>query len=282
MILACPSCDSRYDVTGYAAGQRFRCRCGTITELAAPSAQAGLLACPRCGAGVAPHHKHCDFCQAELLLKACPRCLSRVFHGHKHCPECGSSIDHAAHGDARADAPCPRCDQPLHARLVGDIVIDECRGCAGVFLDRTAVERVVTDRRQARADALLGALTRSDAPPTAADPKRMYVKCPTCKAVMNRKQFALGARTIVDVCRTHGTFFDAGELPRIIDFVQRGGLEQAERQEIDRLREQAKRELQSAQFAAIVDARVSSQANGGAHRSSSADVVMGLLAALFR
>lgn len=279
MILACASCDSRYDVTGYEVGQRFRCRCGAVTTLEAPRSEAGLLACPRCGAGVAPTHAHCDFCRSELLLKACPRCLSRVFHGHKHCPECGSQLDHAAHGDAHTDAPCPRCDAPLAPRAVGDIVIDECRACHGVFLDRTAVERVVTDRRQARAEALLGALPRGEAPVAS---QRMYVKCPLCKTVMNRKQFALGARTIVDVCRAHGTFFDAGELPRIIDFVMQGGLEQAERLEIERMRDEVKRERQSAQYAAIVDARVSSQAGSGAYRSSSADAVVRLLASLLR
>ena len=246
MILACPSCDNRYDVTGYEVGQRFRCRCGTVTTLAAPSDQAGLLACPRCGAGVSPTAHACAYCQSELLLKACPRCLSRVFHGHKHCPECGAGIEHAAAGQARGDAECPRCTQPLRARLVGDLVIDECGGCQGVFLDRVAVDRIVTDRRQARADTLLGVLGKPTVQPQTG---RLYVKCPTCTKLMNRRQFALGAGIIVDVCREHGTFFDAGELPRIIEFVMRGGLEQAEKIEIERLRSRAKREMQEAREA---------------------------------
>ena len=65
---------------------------------------------------------------AELLLKACPRCLSRVFHGHKHCPDCGAQIDHAAHGEARADAPCPRCDQPLHSSTSTSPTMRPCSG----------------------------------------------------------------------------------------------------------------------------------------------------------
>ncbi|MEZ4403097.1 MAG: zf-TFIIB domain-containing protein [Kofleriaceae bacterium] len=281
MILACTGCDSRYDVSGYPAGQQFRCRCGTVTSLARARAEAGLLACPRCGAGVSPADAQCAYCRAELLLKACPRCLSRVFHGHKHCPECGTTIDHAAHGDARPDAPCPRCDQPLHGRLVDDIVIDECRQCAGVFLDRLAIERVVTDRRQARADTLLGALTRAETSPLPAG-GRMYVKCPTCAKVMNRKQFAVGARVVVDVCREHGTFFDAGELPRIIEFVMGGGLEAAERVELQRLRDEVKRERQNVQYAAIVDSRVSSRAREGASSGRSAAIVADLLLSLFR
>ncbi len=279
MILACAGCDSRYDVSGHAIGQAFRCRCGTVTALGAPSAEAGMLACPRCAASVAASHKQCEYCRAELLLKACPRCLSRVFHGHKHCPECGSQIDHAAHGEARVDAPCPRCEQPLHPRLLGDVVIDECRACAGVFLDKLAIERVVTDRRQARAEALLGALRRADVAPLAPG-VRMYVKCPSCKVVMNRRQFATGARVVVDVCRAHGTFFDAGELPRIIEFVMQGGLEAAERAELQRLRDQARREMQSAQYAAITESRSSTHANE--HSGRSGAIVVELLASLLR
>src|SRR5438105_4516365 len=138
MILACPSCDSRYDVTGHALGQQFRCRCGTMMTLAAAPAQAGLLACPQCSAGVSPTASRCEYCAAELLVKACPRCLSRVFHGHKHCPECGAALDVAAIGEVKADMPCPRCATPLHGRLVGDVLIDECSNCRGLFLDQIA------------------------------------------------------------------------------------------------------------------------------------------------
>jgi Zn-finger nucleic acid-binding protein len=232
VILACPTCDSRYDVTGYPIGQQFRCRCGTVTTLQAPASEAGMLSCPHCGAPVAENASRCEHCQVGLLAKACPRCLARVFAGHAHCPQCGAELDVAAVGETRTDLMCPRCDIALHARLVGDVVIDECDRCLGLFLDHIAIQRVITDRAQARAEALLGALPRQE---TKTRPgERMYVKCPACRTLMNRRLFATGAGVIVDVCRTHGTFFDAGELPAIIDFVMKGGLEQAARKDLER------------------------------------------------
>lgn len=237
MILACPTCDSRYDVTGYPAGQQFRCKCGTVTTLDAPSAQAGLLACPQCGAGVAATSHRCEHCSTELLVKSCPRCMSRVFHGHKHCPECGVELDIAATGEVKPDLPCPRCNEALRARLVGDIVIDECAKCLGLFLDHVAIKRVINDRAQARADALLGALPKRDLVVAVRPGEKMYLKCPSCQTVMNRKQFATGAGVIVDVCRAHGTFFDVGELPAIIEFVMDGGLEKAAQKELAHQRE---------------------------------------------
>ena len=266
MILACAACDSRYDVTGHAVGQQFRCRCGVVITLEAASPQAGLLACPHCGAGVAPTAKACEHCAHELLLKGCPRCLSRVFHGHKHCPDCGAELDLAAIGEANQERICPRCPTPMHARRIGDIVIDECATCHGIFLDHVAVQRVVTDRQQARAEGLLGALP-NEPMQVSAHPGRMYVKCPVCNVVMNRRLFAAGAGVIIDVCRSHGAFFDVGELPRIISFVMNGGLEQAQKKEIERMRQDAKREQQNAQFAQMMASRSSTSAFEGPRRS---------------
>ena len=255
MILACPACDSRYDVTGHAIGQKFRCRCGQMMTLAALPPVAGELACPHCGAGVAPTTNRCLHCAAELLVKACPRCLSRVFHGHKHCPECGAELELAATGAAEPDRACPRCATALHARRVGDVVIDECGACLGVFLDHVAIKRIVIDRAQSRADALLGGLPRGAVSPIPAAGQKMYVKCPVCGVVMNRRLFASGSGIIIDVCRSHGTFFDVGELPLIIEFVMNGGLDHAQRKDIERMREAAQRELHHAHDAAQLPAR---------------------------
>ena len=276
MILACPACDSRYDVTGHAIGQRFRCRCGEMMTLEAAAPVAGELACPHCGAGVADGVSACGYCAAELLMKACPRCLSRVFHGHKHCPECGAELTLAATGATHADRPCPRCARVLHARRVGDIVIDECGACLGVFLDHVAIKRVVIDRAQSRAEALLGALPRTEIKAVPAAGQKMYLPCPMCHVVMNRKLFASGTGIIIDVCRTHGTFFDAGELPLIIDFVMNGGLERAQIKDIERMREAARRELAQARDAAR-DARLLGAPMSQSRGSALIDFLSGLI-----
>jgi len=280
MILACQGCDSRYDVTGYPVGQQFRCRCGTVTTLSAPSPQAGLLACPHCGAGVAPTATACAHCSHQLLLKACPRCLSRVFHGHKHCPDCGAELSIAATVEPTAERACPRCGDPLGARRVDDLVIDECVGCHGIFLDLVAVQRIVTERKQARAEALLGAL-----PKIAIEDRRggkLYIKCPVCGTIMNRRLFATGAGVIIDVCRAHGAFFDAGELPKIIEFVQQGGLERAEKKQIERMKEDARREEAQRQYRAAMHARSSSHADPGHYYASTGTALVDFLFALFR
>ena len=53
--------------------------------------------------------------------------------------------------------------------------------------------------------------------------------------MMNRTNYALGSGVVVDTCRDHGAWFDAGELSRIIAFIEGGGLERARRREVESL-----------------------------------------------
>lgn len=173
------------------------------------------------------------------MIVACSGCGARfesASYRDVHCPTCGALAQQAG------TRPCPRCELPLQARQVADVVVDECSGCRGLFLDAVAIDRVLADEHRGRAEALLATLPRSAHHPLPPAGGKMYVKCPSCGTVMNRKLFATGAGVVVDVCRAHGTFFDAGELPAIIEFVRAGGLEQAARKDAQRQRERERYE----------------------------------------
>ena len=173
------------------------------------------------------------------MIVACTACKSRFeAAGYRDvlCPSCGSIAQQAS------VRPCPRCELPLEGRQVSDLVIDECSGCRGLFLDDVAIQRVLEDQGQTRAEALLAALPRVEHHPLPRAGAKMYIKCPACSTVMNRKLFATGSGVIVDVCRKHGTFFDAGELPAIIEFVQRGGLVEAAKKDAKRKAERDERD----------------------------------------
>ena len=47
---------------------------------------------------------------------------------------------------------------------------------------------------------------------------------------MNRVNFGRRSGVVVDVCKPHGTWFDAGELTQAIEWVSSGGLELAKKQ----------------------------------------------------
>jgi Zn-finger nucleic acid-binding protein len=55
---------------------------------------------------------------------------------------------------------------------------------------------------------------------------------------MNRSNFARSSGVIIDLCKQHGVWFDADELPKIIDFIDQGGLAHSREKEKIALQEE--------------------------------------------
>lgn len=242
-----------------------------------------MMSCPRCGGSVSATNHACEFCSVQLMLKACPRCFAKMFDGAKHCSHCGASVVVAAIVDTEGKGRhCPRCPRKhLVARLIGDVLLDECPECHGIFVDINALDRILSERRQARAEAILGELSDSLRPleKAAASPSGpMYIRCPDCDNLMNRRNFAAGSGIIVDVCRSHGTWFDVDELPQIIDFTMSGGLERAARKQNERDRENNRQDRISAQMAAAGPSeRWMAEPQGASLLSGLAELISALL-----
>jgi Zn-finger nucleic acid-binding protein len=160
---------------------------------------------------------------------------------------------------------CPRCEGiALVRRGLGHVHVDECPRCTGVFVTNATLDAIVEDLG-------LYSEVRSAYPP---GPTRapaggpLYVKCPRCKDLMNRRLFADGAKVIVDVCRMHGTWFDVRELPAVVAFVERGGLVEAKRLAEER-KEKARRQVAASTTASGV--------RGADRESGLADVLLDFL-----
>lgn len=146
-----------------------------------------------------------------------------------------SSLYRAREGDARL---CPRCQGPL------GVIADErgpvlpCARCGGVFLGVAVVGELVSTRAATGDDLVIRA--GATAAPPALEPEIRYLSCPVCGARMNRQNFGQRSGAIVDVCKHHGTFFDAGELVRVVEFVRAGGYQAFEERRLaERKRESA-------------------------------------------
>ncbi len=241
MIVECPGCQSRYDVTGRPAGTRARCRCGTTFVLSPPGEFAATLNCPQCGAACDPARPRCTYCAATLAVVACARCFGRAFQGAKHCQHCGASVEAPARAsDGKPSArSCPRCGSAgtrnaLTAHLVAETLVDECADCGGVWVDGAAFERVVKDKdRQAVLATSQIAAPHGDAAPKPQPMK--YLKCPDCTQIMTRRNFGKRSGILVDVCTPHGIWFDSDELGAAVRFVMNGGLDETRRRELEEI-----------------------------------------------
>ncbi len=198
--------------------------------------EAGVLRCPSCGAPCSPDARACPHCDVELASVRCTHCFALHFVGSRFCARCGRELAPEPLLDV-LDAPCPRCARPL--RVAGGGAVDssvdgrvyECTGCGGLFVDRPSLDRIIA---RANDEARRTGHDTHDAPPSSvthpAEPVH-YVKCPACRGVMNRMNFGRRSGVIVDVCKQHGTWFDAGELTSAVEYVASGGYEDAKRRE---------------------------------------------------
>ena len=129
---------------------------------------------------------------------------------------------------------------------LGGSAMRECESCGGLWLEVPAFEKICADREhQAAVLGLASPVTGHREGPAAEEIKVRYFPCPQCGQLMNRMNFARCSGVIVDVCRGHGTWFDASELREIIEFIRAGGLDlsrQKEKREIAFEREQLQRE----------------------------------------
>lgn len=194
-----------------------------------------------CGAVVSSDQANCKFCEARLATVACPSCFALMFLGSKHCPRCGAKAERNDAGMPQTQRRCPRCHIDLGSIKVGETTLRECARCAGLWVDLASFEAICADREHQ--SAVLGTpspVTR-DGQGLAKDGRIQYVPCPECGELMNRVNFARCSGVIVDVCKGHGTWFDANELPRIIEFIREGGLESSRLREKQELAEEWQR-----------------------------------------
>lgn len=194
---------------------------------------AQTLNCYSCGAAVSSDAPTCSHCGARLATISCPGCFGMMFQGSKFCPHCGSVF--AQWQSSATNLPCPGCQSPMLRGTLGTTNLFECEKCFGLWLDTVTFERICRDSEQRAAVLGTAQLVPQDLVGSLA-PVR-YLRCPQCRQLMNRMNFAQCSGVVVDVCREHGTWFDANELHRIVHFIQAGGL--------DRSRDKEKRELEA-------------------------------------
>ena len=219
--------------------------------------------CPACGG---PNKAHgagaCQFCTAPLVplgtpdprsAVPCSCCATLNAGGASFCSSCGYAL--ARHPGEGATRNCPGCADrnpnakmyawglaPTAQRPQGHPVF-ACKTCGGVWVDAETLQAVLASAQSqpmGRGVGERGVERRKMAAGTFTA-KIVYRRCAQCGERMNRRNFARVSGIIVDECGAHGTFFDAGELEAILEFVQTGGLELSHR----RGREEHERSLRA-------------------------------------
>ena len=112
----------------------------------------------------------------------------------------------------------------------------ECPSCASNWMEAEAFTALCSSREERGSVVnLIGGADKTQLP---APSKVRYVACPVCKKIMNRSNFAHRSGVVIDTCKGHGVWLEAGELGRALAFIDSGGL--------DKLREEQAHEMTEA------------------------------------
>lgn len=168
---------------------------------------------------------------------ACGSCFGLMFIGSEHCTLCGKKTVLGVESESRQNGNCPRCKVQLNSLQIGDVKLSECLECGGFWCDAPTFEGICATKEQQA-----NVLNFVAAKPFPAQKPVQYVPCPDCKDLMNRSNFARSSGVILDICKQHGVWFDSNELPNLVKFIQKGGIELARRNEKIQL-EELKREV---------------------------------------
>jgi Zn-finger nucleic acid-binding protein len=200
-----------------------------------------VLHCPSCGASVKRDSEKCEYCSAHLdfSLKGktthCAHCFQKTPADSRFCVVCGrQALDKAVDGKVVKDKPCPRCNVDMIERTVTGFKVFGCKECDGMFIPHETFH-MMQDAHERIIEAT-GSVDRAQIDVAA---NISYLRCPECKNMMNRKNFARVSGVIIDLCSRHGIWFDSGEMEKIMHFIAHGGLKRAREAEVQKQKEEA-------------------------------------------
>lgn len=162
----------------------------------------------------------------------CPNCAAPLPAGKSNCRYCGETVDvdfAGLHHDP-SQIPeevfaCPGCQKTMEtvnvATLEAPVLIERCPDCLGLFFDPGELDMLIQRQVQEvyEIDQLaLSFLSNHNTPSVV-----QYRRCPKCQKMMNRINYGQLSGVVIDQCRHHGIFLDAGELRRIVAWVKSGG-----------------------------------------------------------
>ena len=161
-------------------------------------------------------------------MAKCSSCGAPLPSNKVVCAYCGTrnSVDlkkdcQEVPGEART---CPVCKIPMKTLNVGGddpFLIEKCETCHGLFFDPGELDALL--------DKEAGTVTEVDYQRLTHLVEQAvwrpveYRDCPVCGRMMNRVNFGTRSGVVVDRCRDHGVFLDAGELRQLIDWRKAGG-----------------------------------------------------------
>lgn len=192
------------------------------------------MSCPCCGAPLPATDVVCQYCghRFDFDLQSWKSIQGASLGDKLQCPECQEDLDHLEIEDEKAN------HRPIR--------LGKCKRCLGLFLPIGTLEQLLASTSMTVNSVNRRVLNNLVKANHASESTMRYRPCPSCGTLMHRKLHGKLSGVIVDSCRDHGIWLDAGELRQLMEWTQAGGaLLDAEKRATER-REQDYRDRQDA------------------------------------
>ena len=168
----------------------------------------------------------------------CPSCAAPIPSHGVICTYCGQRIDVDLQGSGRSIAAndlesylCPDCEIPLEPMFIEStngtieqsLNVNRCSNCLGLFVQRNVLDMILETKVRQPSEINYRLLTNLENSNRSLVKGWRYRPCPVCRTLMNRKLHGKRSGVIVDSCRDHGIWLDAGELRQLLEWSRAGG-----------------------------------------------------------
>lgn len=169
------------------------------------------MSCPGCSAPLPARGVVCAYCgtRVDVDLQGWSHLRPRGLSDQLRCPD--------GHG------PLETLDLPQASNAEEPVQLGRCPQCLGLFLPVGGVERLMDQAVAPVWSVNLQLLASLADTPRAEDAPLRYRPCPSCGDLMHRSLYGKRSGVVVDRCRDHGLWLDAGELRQLLEWARAGG-----------------------------------------------------------
>ena len=163
----------------------------------------------------------------------CTNCAAPIPLDSVSCAYCGSRNDvdlrdvhyYTTH-ESDTTRACPVCNialKTIDLGVNGKFFIERCEECLGLFFDPSELEALLEYSVKNVFEINRGRLELFKLSEQTNGRVATYVKCPVCSKIMNRINFGARSGVVIDRCKGHGIWLDAGELRQLCEWMKAGG-----------------------------------------------------------
>lgn len=166
-------------------------------------------------------------------MAKCSSCSAPLPVNTQRCSYCGVRNDIDLHGkqayqvlDKHSPHICPECRtrlQRINLNLQPSLQIERCATCYGLFFDSGDVESLLDRAISSVYSTNPGLLDSINQDRFQSDRPVKYQPCPVCQILMNRVVFGHRSGVVIDQCKSHGVWLDAGEISHLLEWKKAGG-----------------------------------------------------------